>query len=294
MYTRVTQRSISNNAMIGLQASITRLGAVQQQLTSGKLISKPSDSPSGTVTALQLRSESRAYSQYSRNAQDGVSWLNTLDSTLSDSISQVSRVRDLTVQGLSTGTGTVEGREALATEIDQLKQSLISNGNKTYLGRPVFGGTTSGATAYDASGTFVGDTTPVTRTLGPGATTRVDVSGPEAFGTGTAQLFTILSDISNHLRNDPSSLSGDLTRLDAASVRMQNAQADVGARTSRVEQLQQNAEDQILNLKSSLSLVENVDLPKTIMDLQLQQTAYQAALGATSKVIQPSLMDFLR
>ncbi len=50
----------------------------------------------------------------------------------------------------------------------------------------------------------------------------------------------------------------------------------------------------MLSLKSTLSGVEDIDLPKTIMDLQLQQTTYQAALSATAKVLQPSLMDFLR
>jgi flagellar hook-associated protein 3 FlgL len=50
----------------------------------------------------------------------------------------------------------------------------------------------------------------------------------------------------------------------------------------------------MINLKGSLSEVENIDLPKTITDLQLQQVAYQAALGASAKMIQPSLVDFLR
>lgn len=47
-------------------------------------------------------------------------------------------------------------------------------------------------------------------------------------------------------------------------------------------------------LRGSLAQVENIDLPKTIVELQMQQVAYQAALGATAKVIQPTLLDFLR
>jgi flagellar hook-associated protein 3 FlgL len=70
--------------------------------------------------------------------------------------------------------------------------------------------------------------------------------------------------------------------------------SDVGARSNRVSQLRQGADDQILTLRSSLSGVENIDLPKTITELQMQQVAYEAALGATAKAIQPSLLDFLR
>ena len=50
----------------------------------------------------------------------------------------------------------------------------------------------------------------------------------------------------------------------------------------------------MLNLRSSLAEVEDTDLPRTIMELQMQEIAYQAALGATSRAMQPSLLEFLR
>jgi flagellar hook-associated protein 3 FlgL len=58
--------------------------------------------------------------------------------------------------------------------------------------------------------------------------------------------------------------------------------------------MKQSSEDHLLSVSSQLSDIEDVDLPKAIMDLQIQQTSYQAALAATAKVIQPSLIDFLR
>jgi len=45
---------------------------------------------------------------------------------------------------------------------------------------------------------------------------------------------------------------------------------------------------------ANLAIAENIDLPKTIIDMQIQSTSYQAALGAAAKIIQPSLLDFLR
>ena len=68
----------------------------------------------------------------------------------------------------------------------------------------------------------------------------------------------------------------------------------VRSRQNRIETAIQAASDNELRLSTSLSDVENADLPKTIMDLQMQQVAYQASLGATSRVMQPSLLDFLR
>jgi flagellar hook-associated protein 3 FlgL len=62
----------------------------------------------------------------------------------------------------------------------------------------------------------------------------------------------------------------------------------------RVEQMEQPADDRAISLKAPLSDLEDIDLPQTILELQLQQVAYQAALGATQHVITTSLADFLR
>jgi flagellar hook-associated protein 3 FlgL len=209
-------------------------------------------------------------------------------------MSTTGRVRDLTLQGMSTGSSDLKSREAMATEIDQIRESLIQTANSQYLGRPVFGGATMGSIAYDNAGSFVGDSNQVMRTVGDNTQLRVDANGEEVFGTGNTQLFAVLADISLHLRTDTTQLDNDLARLDTASTRMITSVSDVGARYSRVMQLRQSADDRVIDIKSSLSGVEDIDLPKTITELQLQQVAYQAALGATAKAIQPSLMDFLK
>jgi flagellar hook-associated protein 3 FlgL len=75
---------------------------------------------------------------------------------------------------------------------------------------------------------------------------------------------------------------------------MQAGLSSVGARVNRLTQLQNYADSRVIDLNSQVSTVEDIDLPKTITELTLQQTAYQAALAATAKVVQPSLVDFLR
>jgi flagellar hook-associated protein 3 FlgL len=292
---RVTESSIHNAVLINLQRNIAKGQKIQEQMSSGKTINRPSDSPTGTVTSMQLRGESRATTQYTRNASDGMAWLNTIQDTLGSASTQLNVARDLTVQGLSAGSNTPQSREALAIQVDQIKATLIGDANTKYLGRPVFGGTTTGDVAYDASGTYVGDAGQTTRTVGANSKVRVDANGPEAFGTGDTQLFTVLQSISDNLRSgDTDALGTSLKNLDTASDLMKNTLSGVGARYNRVDQMQQSAQDRLLSVTSQLSDVEDVDLPKTIMDMQLQQTSYQAALAAAAKVIQPSLIDFLR
>ena len=85
-----------------------------------------------------------------------------------------------------------------------------------------------------------------------------------------------------------------LTRIDAVSKQMLSALADVGTRYGRVEGALTTLTSTNLDNTAALSEVENVDIAKAVMDLQMAEVAHQAALGATARVLQPSLIDFLR
>lgn len=291
---RVTERSIATNVLNNLQGNLNRISRTQEQLSGGKMLARASDDPPGTVTSLQLRSAKSTQEQYSRNADDGIGWLGLADSTISSMVEQVNRARDLTLQGMSTGASGPEQRTAIKAEIDALRDGLINLANTRYLDRPIFGGTTAGDAAFDADGSYVGDAGTVIRTVGDHTKVRVDVDGLTAFGGGDAQLFTVLSTISTQLQDDPTALADSLGNLDAAAQSLRNAHSSVGARYNQLTQMQRAADDRVLNLAQQLSDVEDIDLPKTITELSLQQTAYQAALAATAKVVQPSLVDFLR
>ena len=297
---RITQRTVSNTLMQGLQSNLGKMQKLQEQLSSGKQVSRPSDSPVKTVEAMQFRSTLRRTEQYVRNADDGLALLATADNALTTGMNMTRRARDLLLGGMNDTMNT-EGRLATANEIRTLRDGLLAVANTRYLERPVFGGNSRNADAYDrGTGAFQGDTSPVTRTVGPGTQVPVTVSGIEVFGDDgdPAQLFTVLGEIADALEaGGPwmhTALDGGLVNLDTAIDRMINALGQVGARYNRVEATKNVAEGQLLSLTSSLSEVEDIDLPKTIVDLQMQEVAYKAALGATARVVQPSLLDFLR
>ncbi|WP_230860150.1 flagellin N-terminal helical domain-containing protein [Actinoplanes aureus] len=298
--------------MASLQRSLGRTQTAQDQISSGKQLHRPSDSPTGTVTALQLRGEVRANKKYTTNADDAMGRLGTVQDTLQSATALVAKVRDLTVAAASTGSAsTPEANRARAVEIEEIKGTLIQYANTKYLDRPVFGGATPGGNAYgDSTGTYVGEKNgEMLRAIGPNARVRVDVRGPEVFGTdklldgsgnplpddNPAQLFRVLDTLATAMREgDADSITTGLENLDKASNLLTSTLSDVGARYNRVTQMKQSAEDRLMSVSSQLSDIEDVDLPKAIMELQLQQTSYQAALAATAKVIQPSLIDFLR
>ncbi|TKJ21485.1 flagellar hook-associated protein FlgL [Blastococcus sp. CCUG 61487] len=291
---RITQRAVTLTSLQGLNRNLDSLAKLQQQLTSGKAISRPSDSPTGTNSAMQTRAEQATVAQQNRNVTDAKAWLEQGSSTLMEMMEVTQRIRNLTLQGLN-GSASETSREALATEVASLRDGLLNMANTKVMGRPLFGGVTAGQIAYDPAGTFVGDDRgEVLRRVSDSELLRVDISGPQAFGTGADNLFVVVGRIADDLINDPGNLDTDLAALDAAFKTMQSAVADVGARGSRLEQAEQVNLDRELVLRTQLDAVEGIDLPKTIMDVQMKQMGYEAALAATAKAISPTLLDYLR
>ena len=155
--------------------------------------------------------------------------------------------------------------------------------------------------AFDATtGAYLGNGDAVQRNVSADGAAQVGVTlpGPDVFSTlfkGSGTDPGLLARISDALKaGDSTAMNTALGDLDRASETMQNAQSLVGSRYNRLLGVQSRGEAQLDAVGASLATTENIDLPKTIIDMQLQQTAYQAALGSAAKIIQPSLVDFLR
>ncbi len=292
---RITQNMMMSRSYDSLQTALNRLAKNQEQLSTGRILNRPSDSPTDTTSAMRIRASIADQKQYTRNAEDGIGWLGEIDSSLMSVADQVRRAKELALAGANSSNSSAQAREAFAVEVDQIRDSLIESANATYLGRPVFGGLVDGAKAYDSTGAFVGVPGDVSRTVGKGVKVPVNVNGPEVFGPEGANIFDDLAELSAALRSgDDAAIQGKLGALDTALSRVTSTLGDVGARYNRLERASQAADDLALSLSSSLSEVENVDLARATMDLKLNEVAYQAGLAATARLVQPSLSDFLR
>ena len=296
---RVTQRSASLGVQANLQRGISALQALQDKVSSGREISRPSDSPGGTSSALNLRSDITRLEQFDRNANDGGGWLAESDNALQGSAQVLRRARDLGVSAINAAV-TATGREALAVEVDGLRSQLLSLANSSRLGRPLFSGNALPGVgqpnvAFDATGTYVGDAGTVVRPVADGASVQVNLTGPDVFGPAANNAFKVLTDLAANIRsNSPTISPTSIDDIDIALNRIQTGLATVGARTNQLEALQGRNLISRDNRLNSLNEIESIDLPKTLTDLKLQELAYQASLSAAARVIQPSLLDFLR
>lgn len=296
---RVTQRSASLGVESNLQRGIAALQGLQDKLSSGREISRPSDSPGGTSSALSLRGDISRQTQFDRNANDGGGWLAEADNALQGSTQVMRRARDLGLSAVNSALSPVD-REALAVEVDGLRAQLLSLSNSSRLGRPLFSGNALPAVgqpdvAYDATGNYVGDNGSVTRQISDGASVQVNLTGPAVFGPPGADAFKVLTDLAANIRTNPAAVTSvSINDLDTAMNRIQTGLATIGARTNQLETIQSRNSINRDNRVSSLNEIESIDIAKTSMELKLQELAYQASLASASRVIQPTLMDFLR
>lgn len=307
---RITQNSMNRTQLMGLNDSLGRLQKTQEQLTSGKRLNRPSDSPVDTVSAMRFRSEQRSLEQYGVNITDGLARLQATDDALARINPMLQRIRQQTVAG-ANGTNSAIQRQAYADEIRQVKTAIVQVANSQYAGRPLFAGTKydpANNNAFDTTtGQFLGNANPVLRTVSdsPGAAGQMDIgaSGADAMTDllhddvtpGPGVIDGIIAELEKPDGSfNSTTLSAMLADLDLGMDRLQSVQSTVGAKVNRLERMQDLNGRMDDSTRIALSKVEDVDFMKAAMDLNIQSNAYNAALQASAKIIQPSLMDFLR
>lgn len=310
MITRITNAGISAAAQRNLQTAMQRLATAQTKASSLEAISKPSDNPAGAATSMAVRAETRANAQYSRNVGDAQGWLATADTALASATTILNRVHDLTVRGANDGSINADGKDAITIELETLRDSLADAANTKYAGRNIFAGTSDEGFAVrfnkdaddrvtEVNGSVVqfsatGGT--VDRRTGPNTSVRVDTDATAVFGTaqeGGDDVFSLISNIIKDLRAG-TNISTRIGEVDSAMKQVRDAQTSVGVRHATVLAADASLKDDAVALEGRRSAVEDVDLGTAILDLKTQEVAYQAALAASAKVLQPTLMDFLR
>jgi flagellar hook-associated protein 3 FlgL len=294
MISRVTNLTTMQAAQRNLQAGATKMARLQDQASSQRAINRPSDDPAGTVESMRVRAAQRSNDQYSRNIDDGNGWLTTIDSTLGRASDIMRRVRDLTVQGANDGAMSPTAKEAIAVELEGLKADLMVQANAKYAGRTVFAGNSNAGVAFNPDLTFNGTSgATVDRRIGSDTKVRVDADGADVFGTGPTSAFGVIDTIVSELRAGIN-VGARLNDLDSRMATMVSERASVGVRQSQIERAEEANLEKSGSLEAQRAGVEDIDLGQVILSLKLQEVAYQSTLAVTARVLQPTLMDFLR
>ncbi|MBP1965799.1 flagellar hook-associated protein FlgL [Paenibacillus aceris] len=303
---RITQSMMNSSMMTNLQANYSRLDRSQEQLMTNKRINRPSDDSVGVANALRYRGEISHTDQFQENTQDADSWLKFNDTVMTETINILQTISEKTIQG-ATDTAPADARKAIAKEVEQLYNQLVSIGNSQYKGKYVFNGEKVDQQPFPtdpANKNYILDQGSIKYQVGAGIYADVNSLGSNVFGdfsssvgvyTDTSNIFKVIDNLKNALNSDnttniQTSIAGIQTCID----RVLTAQSDVGAKQNRLEFTSSRLDDLSLNYTDLQSKVEDIDMPKVITDVKTAESIYQASLDTMARVIRPSLLDFLK
>jgi flagellar hook-associated protein 3 FlgL len=251
--------------------------------------------PARASRGLSLRATLKAREQELRNAADAKGWLDLADSQLEDAMERLHRAGVLSVR--AAGAVDANEREAIAREIAAIRDAVTSIANTVHRGRPLFAGFTEGPAVSSDGGTWstLGDGQTVTRRVGEADSVPVNVTAAEVFWFGDDNVFALLDRLQAAIEaDDGPAITAELSGVTAARDQVGASLARVGANAELVDSAQRRSQEAILSIRTEITELEDLDSADAVMELQMQQVAYEATLKALGRALPPTLAAFLR
>lgn len=294
MTMRVTQSMLSNNFLRNLNTSYEKMGKIQDQIASQKKITRPSDDPVVAMKGIGYRTNLQAVEQYKRNFSEAHNWIDNSDSALDEATQAMQRIREITTEA-ANGTLTDDQRANIAKEVSQLKDHLADIANTKVGNKYIFNGTDTTNKPVDLSQNPPKVSTnmnPVKIELSKGVYIQVN---SDSNGVFSKQFFDDLTSLESDLNSsNPTNLDQYLSTLDSHIDNIVNERATIGARSNRIDLMEDRVGQQEVSATKMMSDNEDADMDKVITDLVNQESVQRAALGIGARIIQPTLLDFLR
>ena len=288
---RITQGMLAGNMLRNLSNSYSTLGTYLNQLSTGKKINKPSDDPVIAMKGIDYRTQVIKVEQYKRNTNEVHTWMDNSDVALDNATQALQKMRELAIQASNDTYGPDE-RENIMEEVKQLKEHIIDIANTNVNGKFIFNGTKTNELPITTEPYGIEAGKPVNIEVSSNTKLQANVAGSEVF---SKQLFEKIDRFIDALdTNNQSKIEGNIGALEGSIDNVINARADLGARMNRLELIENRLSSQEITAKKSMSTNEDIDYEEVITKLLAQESVHRAALSAGSRIIQPTLLDFLR
>jgi len=290
---RISAKIMADHIKANLAKQSTQLMETQLKLASGKRINKPSDDPVGIGKILDYRTTLQTVDQYRDNILESRTRVEFTESVLG----QVSEfIED--AKKLATSPG-IEDKTAFAQEIRNIRQQVLGLANSKYGANYLFSGHLSDAAPFGLAPPYGynGDSGSHRVVVGEGITVPIEADGSQMFIDGADNLFQVLDDLEAALLAapyDPAAVQSTVDPLYRIADRVQLARSGLATdykRLERTDDYWKNFGNAVETMRQS---VEDADITKTAIDMQVQQTAYEVLLATAGQVVQPTLVDFLR
>lgn len=292
---RITNNLTTRNALVSLQKSLRAVDDAQHRATTGLRVEQGSDDPSAATAIVSAGSSLRAIEQYQRTINAASSRMAAEEQALSSVTQLLERVKELAIsQGTSTANAAT--RLTVKSEVDQILQAAIQLGNQKVDGEYLFGGDQSSVMPLTSS-------TPPFTAAAPTGSRRMEISSNLRITAGhnatdvflNSGVLAAIDQLSTALAaDDEVAIRASITSIDSAHAATQVLIGESGAQSAQLEIASANLGALDTSLRAFRSNLQDADLEKAVTDLVSRQTAYQAAMLATSRIMGMSLTDYLR
>ena len=328
---RVTQNTNFNAIQESIKRSKTRMEKGQVELSTMKKLNRPSDNPVGASKILEVRTQDAKSRQYFENAKLAEAFLSNTDHALNDLSSILVRAKEIAVGQASGASSTSDTRLGVAEEVGQLYQQAVALANTRVGDRYLFAGYQVDRAPVDVDGKYEGDNGKMMVEVANDVFISMNLPGFEVFNTepdASADMRRMKGgqedpraelperNLAGEVRSDLkenanvfdeiqklriSLLTGDmegirstLTRFDDLHSGVVASRAKIGARLSGLESTVNSLERVKLTNAELTSSIEDADLVEVMNDLAKEETVFRTVLSASNRLVQPTLMDFLK
>ena len=295
----------STQQLGGVQARLTK---VQEQLSTGLQIVKPSDEPDKASLVTRLEGELARQASYQDTLKSVNVRLTAEETALKNTSDVMYRIKELAVQAANDTVGA-QDRQSIALEMGNLREQILSLANsQDSNGNYLFSGSKAGSPAFSKDGTgrvnYQGDQARMQVNVGDNRRMNLNMPGSDIYtrvvrddGKGNksgVDFFQALDDLVNAVKSsDVKAMQRGVAEVDTLQNGISEGLGQIGADLTVVD-LQTNVLDQVvLRLKTTRSDVEDLDYTEAITRMNKDQLALEAAQSSFAKISQLSLFKFL-
>ena len=323
---RITNSSMIRSHMYDTQNNLTNMSKINQQISTGKVINTVSDDPYKAIRIMNMNNEIKYTEKYNSNIDETVGWMNTTDGALESTGNLLNEIKE-TILKVGNGTYSQNEMKSLNADINEKIKQLADTLNSTYGGKYLFAGTNvddapitvienpDGTVKLEFSKDKNGQTIPNTDDLKADISSGINIDYNISVGEilnikdGNGNTVNLLDEINNlsTLMNDIANgdeqtaakaketlLNDTKGKIDTLFDHVVNERTSLGVRVSTAEKIKELNDEDILNIQDVLSKTQDTDVVEKFIELKSAEMIYQASIQVGAKLIQPTILDYIR
>ena len=323
---RITNASMVRSHLYDTQNNLTNMSKINQQIITSKVINTVSDDPHKAIKIMNINNEIKYTEKYNYNIDESVGWMNTTDGALDNVGNLLGEIKE-TILKVGNVTYSQNEMKSLNEDMNEKIKQLADTLNSTHGGKYLFGGSSvddapitvienpDGTVKLEFSKDKNGQTIPNTDDLKADISSGINIDYNISVGEilnikdGNGNTVNLLDEINNlsTLMNDIANgdeqtaakaketlLNDTKGKIDTLFDHVVNERTSLGVRVSTAEKIKELNDEDILNIQDVLSKTQDTDVVEKFIELKSAEMIYQASIQVGAKLIQPTILDYIR